>query len=346
VALERSLAVNQAALREARAEKQRLVAAAERDKALLAEAEAVYNSLLPLSREVVPQVEVDKALHTRDARAAALDATGKQAEVVAATVSRFEAEVAAARRQLELKVNLKRRLEEAKASVAEAEARLAEAKLRLARMAVVSPAAGTVINRLVAPGAKVRQAMDGATSAHIVHLYDPARLQVRTDVPLADAAKVGLGQEARIVVDVLPEHEFTGRVARFVHQADISKNTGQVKVSVESPTAQLKPDMLARVKFLARAPAGRDSPENSSGNAVRVFAHQSALREEGGRDVAWVVDPQSSKVERRPVSVGLVRRGEWLEVKDGLQAGDLLVYQPPPSLPDGGRVRLVGEVSP
>ena len=69
-------------------------------------------------------------------------------------------------------------------------------------------------------------------------------------MPLADVAMVGAGQPAEIVVDLLPDTVFTGEVLRFVHRADLQKNTVEAKVRINDPSELLKPDMLARVRIL------------------------------------------------------------------------------------------------
>ncbi len=125
------------------------------------------------------------------------------------------AELDAARQGHELLIDEQRALEIAQAAVRRAEAavRLAEvardeAALRLDRMVVRAPVAGVVMTRLVSPGSRV--ASEGAEhSAHVVHLYDPSSLQVRVDVPLADAANVGVGQLAEIIVDALPDRDLS-----------------------------------------------------------------------------------------------------------------------------------------
>jgi len=342
VELERALETARALQEEVRAEERRLTAELLRDEALLAEAAAVYDSLRPLAGEVVPELDAERARLKREALKAAVTVTRRRIEAVRARVIRYDAEARAAARNLELRVDLRRELEHARAAVAGAGARLKEAQLRLRRMEVTASAAGTVMDRLVAPGAKVMRAMDSPTSAHIIHLYDPERLQVRVDVPLKDAANVGLGQPARVIVDVAPDREFAGRVTRFVHQADIGKNTVQVKVAIEAPSADLKPDMLARVKFL-----GPDDSTGASGGTgaggLRVFAPRQAIVETGGESFAWVVAPGASRVARRSIVRGTVERLGWTEVRQGLNPGDVLVHTPPADLREGARVRIIGE---
>ena len=67
---------------------------------------------------------------------------------------------------------------------------------------------------------------------HVLRIYNPQKLQVRVDVPLANAAQVSVGQEATITAEVLRDTVFHGKVLRILHEADIQKNTLQVKVSI------------------------------------------------------------------------------------------------------------------
>lgn len=123
----------------------------------------------------------------------------------------------------------------AKAVVEQSDAARAEAELTLARAEVRAPVAGVVMARLAAPGSLV--GMDASTAA-VAQLFDPNNLQVRTDVPLADAGKLRVGQQALVQFDSLPGQTVRGRVLRLVQQADIAKNTLQAKVLLEKSAAR------------------------------------------------------------------------------------------------------------
>jgi len=185
--------------------------------------------------------------------------------------------------------------------------------------------------------------MDAPHSAHVVHIYDPKKLQVRVDVPLADAAKVGVGQLARVVVDVLPDHEFAGRVTRFVHQADIAKNTVEVKVAIENPSPLLKPDMLARVKFLAAVKSVDGDQANVSGG-LTVYAPASAVKGDLDDAHVWLITPGASRLRRVSVKLGVKRADGWVAVIGGLNPGDALVADPSGELAEGQRVAIDDEV--
>ncbi len=341
VAFQRAVAVNEALLAEAKAELARVDAVVVQQKAKLRESQVAYDRLSRLLSNAVAKLQVEQARYEVDAQRALVDASEKQQPVIEARISRYEAEVKAAEDDLRLRVVARMALDETEASVKEGQAALDVANLRLARMKIVTPVAGIVMQRLVAPGAKVMFNMDDHHSAHVVHVYDPERLQVRVDVPLGDAAKVGVGQHAQVVVDVLPNRHFTGRVTRIAHQADIGKNTVEVKVAIEDPSPLLKPDMLARVKFFTAPPGGGAVPADFS--ALTVYAPQRAVKGAADQSHVWVITPGESRLRRQAVKLGVARGDGWIAVTDGLQPGDVLVDEPGSNLQEGQRVTVSEE---
>jgi multidrug efflux pump subunit AcrA (membrane-fusion protein) len=239
-----------------------------------------------------------------------------------------------------LRLLLPERLAVARAKAAEDGARAArdEAALRLSRMEVRATAAGVVQKRLAAPGSKVMAVMDDPHSTHVVHLYDPAHLQVRVDVPLAEASRVGVGHRARVVVEILPDRVFRGEVTRIVNEADVQKNTLQVKVRILDPVPELKPEMLARAQFLSPAPAAGSSERG----AERVFAPSRLLRPAGTGKATVLVAERGVAVSREVV-LGAGREEGWVEVSSGLSPGDRLVDAAPGEIREGQRIRVTAE---
>ena len=254
-----------------------------------------------------------------------------------------EAELKAAQDNLRLRIDDAKALAEAKAAVDNSQAMCDEAHLRLHRMEVKSPADGIVMQRHVTPGSKVMLASDDMNSAAVVHLYDPKKLQVRVDVPLADAAKVGVDQPAQIVVSVLPNQTFTGRVTRIVNEADIQKNTLQVKVAIDDPPPQLKPEMLARVKFVGASATATSQPTTSSGSRA-IFARADLIRQHDGESMTYVADRGRSVAAHKSVRLGDARIDGWVQVIDGLNVGDALIVEQD-NLNDGQRIRITGEAA-
>lgn len=290
------------------------------------------------SEFMVTQTELEIAV-VREQRTMAEAA----AEAAQAAARRAEADLTAAREQRRLRIPETRALAVAKAELARREAALVdaegaegEAELRLSRMEVRSPVGGRVQQLLSSPGDKLMLGMDGKHSAHVLHLYHPDRLQVRVDVPLADAALVGVGQAARITVEVLPDRTFDGEVTRVVHHADLQKNTLQFKVAIHDPDGVVKPEMLARVQFVGEA-------DGATGGSEQVFVPEDLLLDRAGdRAVVWIVG-SGDKAERRDVVVDAGSRDGWLPVRSGLLPGDRLIAPPHDVLEVGAAVDVVGE---
>lgn len=343
VALKRAEAVARSQVDAQQAALNRLDAEVTRDQARLDELNAAYERLVKLGSQSVSELSVEEAKYRAKSQQAVVEATRQRRPELEAALATVKAEHAAAKRDLELKTQLTRMRDEALAARDAAETALREAELRLQRMTITSPIDGVVMARLVGPGSKVMLDMDSPHSAHTIHLYNPKQLQVRVDVPLADAAKVGLGQHAEIVVDVLPDVSFEGKVTRLVHQADIAKNTVQFKVAITAPSPLLKPDMLARVKFYSGEGSISLSPTSRSASpSSPVAIKQSAIVEQGDERFVWWVSPLDQRIEKRPITLGQPRGDGIVLITSGLNPGDLVVDGPAPGLQNNQRVRSRG----
>ena len=251
-------------------------------------------------------------------------------------IKRLEAQVIAAQgRVKELEAELPK-LDFEKESMAHGIAggavKVAEAKLALERTRIISPVDGRVLKLFVMPGQKRMLAMDDPDSSTIAWLYDPAKLQVRVDVPLADAAGLRVGQAAKIRCNLLPDRVFSGEVTRIVGEADLQRNTLQAKVEIHDPADELRPEMLCRVEFLDSGDGG-----SARAGAVAVWMPQAAA-DEGS---VWVYNPEGSRVEKRPVQLANEKRESRIRVREGLRPGEWVVVSPM-NLSEGQRVKSNG----
>lgn len=205
-----------------------------------------------------------------------------------------------------------------------------QAKLALSRTSIPSPITGRVLRLAAAPGQKKMLLMDDPDSSTIAVLYDPAKLQVRVDVPLADAAKLSVGQKAKIRCSLLPDTIFEGEVTRITGEADVQRNTLQAKVRIENPTEQLRPEMLSRVEFMS---GGSTTTTAAPAGALATWAPQEAV--DGGS--VWVCDPETKRVTKRAVQASTESREGMVRIADGLSPGEQVVISPQ-GLREGQRV--------
>jgi multidrug efflux pump subunit AcrA (membrane-fusion protein) len=147
---------------------------------------------------------------------------------------------------------------------------------------------------------------------------------------------VFVGQRCEVVVEVLPDRTFAGEVTRITHQADLQKNTLQIKVRVLDPDPMLRPEMLTRVRFLG----GEDDRTDASGVAGNVDTPPAApvlipasavIAGEAGDTVHAVRERRSGRGVVAVVSVRLGRANQdetddgWVRATGDLRPGDLVV---------------------
>lgn len=257
-----------------------------------------------------------------------------------------------------------RGVDEARAAIARARAALDAAgvdkdaaALTLSRTEVRSPVAGVVIARLVEPGSRVSMnapapGSEGGMSGAILRIYDPTKLQVRVDVPISDAAGVGLGTQAIVTTEALPGTEFRGLVSRVVHEANIQRNTVQFKVAIEAPSPVLKPEMLTKVKLFAPTSggqAGGSGPASFGGaDGLMLLIPAAALVERNeDKGTVWVVDRTSGQPRSlsRGVSVAPSNESGFALVISGLGLSDRVIidHARHPGLKDGSPLRVIEE---
>ena len=159
-------------------------------------------------------------------------------------------EEAALRADLEL---MQAAVREAEAAHAAALIERDAAALDRQRCTITAPAAGVILRVAAAPGQHL--SLDSGATALIAELFDPAHLIVRADVPLADAGRITPGMRVAVACDLLPGREWSGRVAGAPGAADAARNTVAIPIAFDAAPPGVRPDMLARVRFLTEATA-------------------------------------------------------------------------------------------
>jgi HlyD family secretion protein len=333
---DRAIAVAEARAAGARAALDGFAAEEAVAEAALHEIEDELERKRPLvERGAVSAVEIARLGFRLDAQRAAIAALPARRRALEAALTEADAETIAARRARELLVEERAAVALAESERAIAAAGLEEAELRLARSEIRSPGDGVVLARLVAPGMMVSPSASSAEGGRVLSIYEPTRLQVRADVPNADIALVGVGQPVEVRVEALPNARIRGEVLRLTAQADIAKNTVQVKVRIIDPPPELRPEMLCRVRIGGGSVSDASAPGQSL--RQRVFAPRSLL----DGSTALVADSLRDGLARaasRTITLGVEERDGWIEVIDGLRPGDVLVD--PRSAADGQRIRV------
>lgn len=217
---------------------------------------------------------------------------------------------------------------------------LARKQLALDRMKIRSSIDGIIQKLFVSPGMKRFAMMDDPESATIATLFKPSALQARIDVPLDEAAQLHIGQAVRLRSVFLRDKILKGRVSRIEGQADLQRNTLQVKVELLNPDAGLRPEMLCRAEFLAPRTGKRTTPNN---DRISIYIPATAIINRDNNTAVWTLDRTGKRVNLQLVHLAPEGREGYLQVLEGLQPGAHVVVNPPADLQHGERIRRQNE---
>jgi HlyD family secretion protein len=244
--------------------------------------------------------------------------------------------------EIKAKDGAQAKVKAATARVAQARVDVAEATLRLNRMTVVSPIEGRVFRLIAHPGARIGSGMtqmtgyDGST---VVTLYRPDMLQVRVDVRFEDIPDVSLNQSVEIDNPALSS-PLTGKVLFISSEADIQKNTLQVKVEIPDPPKVFKPEMLVDVTFLS--PETRDKSQEMS-NTTRIYVLRQLIQPGDDGSFVWLADQSAGIARKTTVQTGAIGSNGLVEITSGLTISSRIISSGSDGLQDGDRIKITGE---
>jgi RND family efflux transporter MFP subunit len=212
-------------------------------------------------------------------------------------------------------------LEIARSSLKRAEAQVAAAETGASDYDVHAPWAGIVSKVWVSEGNYV------APRAPLVEIYDPASLRVRFSVPEQDVRRMKTGVAVEVSLDAWPDRKFSGTIERIYPQLEAATRTLTVEANIATDEP-LFSGLFARVAV----------PVETASGAV-VIPSGALLALPGGGSVVFVA--QDEKAVRRPVQTGL-EAGGFVQILDGVAAGEDVVVRGQESLKDGAALKIMG----
>ncbi|MEO2013603.1 MAG: efflux RND transporter periplasmic adaptor subunit [Fuerstiella sp.] len=302
------------------------------------------------AKGVIAGIKIDIAEGKADAAKALVEELRDRASSLSKEQAALAGRSNAMRTQLELladETNARdsalAQIKAATARVAQARVVVAEAELQLARMTIVAPVDGRVFRLIAHPGARIGSGMtqmaghDGST---VITMYRPDMLQVRVDTRFEDIPKVSLGQSVEIDNPALSA-PLTGKVLFISSEADIQKNTLQVKVAIPDPPQVFKPEMLVDVTFLSQASSAEN--QETETRVIRIFVPQDLIRNDETGSYVWLADQSAKLAVRQTVQTGGVDNRGLIEVTSGLNISSRLIVTGTDGLTNGSRIRITGE---
>jgi len=249
---------------------------------------------------------------------------GEAAEKARVTFVDLQSQLASAQQRLDmLKAGPTRTaIAVQEALVKEAETRLELAKKKVAEGIIVAPFAGVLTKVYVRPG-------DLATlKAPLLEIMDPSSLVIRFAVPEAESGMRLTSVPVEVVLDAYPGQHFQGRIIRVFPEIDRKIRTQIVEAKLIR-AGNLRPGMFARVRVILESAQG-----------ALVVPTDSILTSPKGE--AMVMVAQDGKAVRAKVKLGIVQ-GDRVQIVEGLQAGQQVIWAGHEGLKDGAPIQIVGE---
>jgi RND family efflux transporter MFP subunit len=194
-------------------------------------------------------------------------------------------------------------------------------------MRVTAPFAGVVTMRYADTGSMIQAGTASQTQAKpLVRLSENSRLRLILPVPESAVPTVHVGQKVEVKVPTL-NRTFPGTVIRFAGKLALATRTMDTEVDVENPSLVLIPGMYAEVNLTLQQ---RDRVLALPVSAIDTEG-------EGGKGHVLIVTP-NGRVEQREIALGL-ETANRIEVRSGLNEGDMVVLSGRSSLQAGQEVR-------
>ncbi|MFM5840194.1 efflux RND transporter periplasmic adaptor subunit [Aeromonas rivipollensis] len=194
------------------------------------------------------------------------------------------------------------------ALVAQVEARLAERRLQ-------APFAGVVAEVNSKLGEYMTPSPPGVAMPPVIDLIDDNCLYVSAPIDEVDAARLKVGQRARVLLDAMPGRDFAAtvtRIAPYVKELEKQARTVEVEAVLTAPPGD--------VPLLIGYSADLEVEVTRATDVLRVAASSRA-------DDGSVLRLEGDKLVRVVPRWG-VENWNWIEVAEGLAAGDRLAAQP------------------
>ncbi len=212
----------------------------------------------------------------------------------------------------------------ARSRVEQARARLNAAIANLQYTELRSPFQGTITEQFQYPG---DMAGPGTPTYTVMDL---SIVTARAQVPEANAAAIRRGQICTFAAADSNIPNRKGKIAVVNRAVDPARRTIEVWCEIANPPSALRAGVFGSLSI----ETGRIK------DAVVVPLSSVQINEGTDTGVAFVVD-RKQVAHKRDVQIG-ARQQDWIQIRSGIQPGELVITEGSYSLPDGAQVQAGG----
>jgi len=219
-------------------------------------------------------------------------------------------------------------VEQHEAAYRTAKADLAAAEARRGDRLIRAPFAGVVGLTDITPGALVNP---GST---IVTLDDLSSIRVDFQVPERYLAGLRTGQTIVATSDVYPDTQIRGQIETLDTRVDEATRAITARAIFPNSDRLLRPGMMMRVAL-------------SRGQRESLAVPEASVSIQGSSSFVFLIadGENGPRAEQRPVVAGMRQNG-FVEIRDGLEAGDRIVANGVNKVSGGQPVRIAETPTP
>ena len=170
---------------------------------------------------------------------------------------------------------------------------------------IYAPSSGIVVARHVSAGSHIKKGLS------LLDIADLSTVWVDAEVYEADLPLIHTGMSAHVKLPYSATQQYTAQIDYIYPYVNPHTRTTKVRLSLQNPSGELKPDMYATVSLYAELGQRLTVPEEAV-----LFAGESRI----------VFVDLGHDGQLKPVKVTTGQRGDgWIEITNGLQVGDVVV---------------------
>lgn len=212
---------------------------------------------------------------------------------------------------------------EAKANFEAASRAADQIRSQVARTIITAPFSGVVDNVIAEQGQVVNQ---GQTE--VIRLVNLSDMYVKASLPENYLNSIKVGTEVNVRLASIGQ-EYKGTVRQVGNYINPSNRTFDVEIAIPNKNGQVKPNLIATVKV------------NDYTNENAITIPENILQENSqGETIAFIYVPETDTTgtaKRVVVETGINYENE-IEVKSGLEEGDVIIIEGAKSVRDGQKV--------
>ena len=215
---------------------------------------------------------------------------------------------------------------QAKTSLESQQKVVAQIKSQLNKTNVVAPFSGTIDEVITEKGKVVAPGMDLFRIVNLSNMY------VTANVPENYIAQLKLGAIVNVYLNALGK-SYQGKVRQIGNYINPNNRTFSIEIALPNPDNLLRPNQVAVLKI------------EDYKNPKALLLPENILQETAdGSKIVYVVNKVESnntaKVSQKKIEIGYTS-GSFVEVKSGLESGEMVVTDGAKSLKDGITVEII-----